>query len=91
MKTEIAASSAMVLEMNQDLNFLSSLNPGQTLSALDDSMLFPRYRYLSLEYFRKVIMDLHGEQKNDADLLGAFLMKCATEAKYAWSELMMKV
>lgn len=89
MKTEIAASSAMVLQMNQDLNFLSSHNPGQTLSALDDSMLFPRYRYLSLEYFRKVIMDLHGEQKNDADLLGAFLVKCATEAKYGWSDFMM--
>ena len=89
MKTEMAASSAMLLEMNKELNFLSSFNPRQTLSALDDSMLFPRYRYLSLEYFRKVIMELYGEHMNDADLLGTFLMKCASETKYGWSDFMM--
>jgi hypothetical protein len=89
MKTEIAASTAMVLEMNQDLKFLESHNPGQIMSAMDNSMLFPRYKYLSLEYFRKVIMDLHSEQKNDADLLEGFLKKCALEAKYGWSDFMM--
>ena len=89
MKTEIAASSAMVLEMDQDLKFLVSHNHGQIMSAMDDSMLFPRYKYLSLEYFRKVIMELHGEKKNDADLLEVFLKKCALEAKYGWSDFMM--
>jgi hypothetical protein len=89
MKTELMASLAMVLEMNEDLKFLKSLNRGQILSALDDSMVFPRYRYLSLEYFRKAAMESLDEHKNDADVVDAFLKKCSLEARFGWSDFVM--
>jgi hypothetical protein len=89
MKSEVAASTAMILEMNTHLGFLESFDPSRVLSALDDSMLFPRYRYLSLEYFRRQILNQLGESASDHDLIHGFLEKCSAETSIGWSDFLM--
>lgn len=90
MKSEIAASTAMVLEINSHQTFLSDIKPELVLSALDDLMLFPRYRYLSLEYFRSHILNSLSQAHFDFEQIRIFLEKCSMETPMGWSDFIME-
>jgi hypothetical protein len=89
MKTEIAMSTAMAIDVLNQEDLLTASNRSETLAALLSPTTMPILNYLSYEYFRSRAVDVLDPSMLDKSRIETLLLKCAEELPFGWADFVM--
>ncbi len=89
MKSEIAMSTAMSLDVLTQSDALPDSLRKESLAALVDPLAMPVLNYLSYEYFRSRAVFSLDPTLLDRQRIETLLTKCAQEIEFGWSDFVM--